>query len=126
MSREPDDHNLINFIAATVETMRDQMAKKSDIARVESRLETSTAVIRGDIEQVSFDSIQLIERFPPEWARSKTKSAVCVALYICWSRTSPTCCDCLVKPLQAARIKSNSILRRPPLARAPSKSFSQH
>jgi hypothetical protein len=58
MSREPDD-NLINFIAATVETMCDQMATKSDIARVESKLETSTAVIRGDIEQVSFrlDSI---------------------------------------------------------------------
>jgi hypothetical protein len=59
MSREPDEHNLINFIAATVETMREQMAKKSDIARVESKLETITAVIRGDIEQVSFrlDSI---------------------------------------------------------------------
>ena len=35
-----DDNNLINFIATTVETMREQMATKEDLVRVESRLET--------------------------------------------------------------------------------------
>jgi len=35
-----DDDNLINFIATTVETMREQMATKEDLVRVESRLET--------------------------------------------------------------------------------------
>jgi predicted nuclease with TOPRIM domain len=34
------DNNLISFIAATVETMREQMATKEDLVRVESRLET--------------------------------------------------------------------------------------
>ncbi len=52
---ESNDNNLIGFIAATVETMRDdvtmisdQMATKSDI----NRLEIATTAIRGDIEQV--------------------------------------------------------------------------
>ena len=35
-----DDNNLINFIATTVETMREQMGTKEDLVRVESRLET--------------------------------------------------------------------------------------
>jgi hypothetical protein len=35
-----DDNNLLNFIATTVETMREQMATKEDLVRVESRLET--------------------------------------------------------------------------------------
>ena len=35
-----DDNNLINFIATTVETMREQMATNQDLVRVESRLET--------------------------------------------------------------------------------------
>ena len=39
MSSE-NDHELINFIAATVETMREQMATKDDIVRLESRMET--------------------------------------------------------------------------------------
>jgi|SRR5712664_3902376 hypothetical protein len=59
MNGERDDHNLINFIATTVESMRDQMATKSDIGRLESKVEVSTAEIRGDLEQMSFriDSI---------------------------------------------------------------------
>ena len=36
---EQSDHSLINFIAATVETMREQMATKDDIVRLESRME---------------------------------------------------------------------------------------
>ena len=80
MSDEPDDNNLLNFIAATVEAMRDQMATKddvlqlearmdrmelqmatkSDIARLEAKLEAETTAIRGDIEQVHLrlDSIE--------------------------------------------------------------------
>jgi hypothetical protein len=76
----PNNGNLINFIATTVETMRDQMgtmrdqvvtvheqmvtmhdqmitmhdqmATKSDIARLEDKLRVESAAIRGDIEQV--------------------------------------------------------------------------
>jgi len=36
---DENDHELINFIAATVETMREQMATKDDIIRLESRME---------------------------------------------------------------------------------------
>jgi hypothetical protein len=68
--QEPENNNLINFIAVTVETMRDQMvgmrgqiveiqdqmATKSDLAQLESRLTTKLEVeitaVRGDIEQV--------------------------------------------------------------------------
>jgi hypothetical protein len=35
-----NDNNLINFIATTVEALRDQMATKEDIVRVESRMES--------------------------------------------------------------------------------------
>lgn len=63
-NQEPENNNLINFIAATVETMRDQMATKSDLAQLESRLTTKLEVeitaVRGDIEQVHLrlDSIE--------------------------------------------------------------------
>ena len=54
--RPEGNDKLLNFIAATVETMRDQMATKSDLASVEARLEAkieaATTAIRGDIEQV--------------------------------------------------------------------------
>ena len=65
MSDQPSDHDdLLSFIAATVEAMRDQMATKDDLARVESRLETKLEVeittVRGDIERVHLrlDSIE--------------------------------------------------------------------
>jgi chromosome segregation ATPase len=59
----PNNGNLINFIAATVETlrdqvegMRDQMATKDDLAGLETRLtekiEVEITAVRGDIEQV--------------------------------------------------------------------------
>ena len=60
----PNDDNLINFIAATVESMRDQMATKSDLAQLETRLsdrlEVQITAVRGDIEQVHLrlDSIE--------------------------------------------------------------------
>ncbi len=75
--RPDDSKDLLNFIASTVETMRDQMATKSDLARVESGLEAKMATkndlarleakmdagfaaVRGDIEQVQLrvDSIE--------------------------------------------------------------------
>ena len=64
MGEEKPDHNgLLNYIAGTVEnlrdqvaTMRDQMATKDDLRQVELRLsakiETEIAVVRGDVEQV--------------------------------------------------------------------------
>lgn len=57
---EPENNNLVKFIADTVEMMRDRMATKSDIARLEARLEAETTNIRGDIEQVNLrlDSIE--------------------------------------------------------------------
>jgi hypothetical protein len=82
MTNQPDDNDLLSFIAATVEGMREematkrdlaqmatksdlaQMATKSDLAQVESRLvhkiEVETTAIRGDIEQVHLrlDSIE--------------------------------------------------------------------
>ena len=76
MSNQPSDENekLLNFIAETIEAIREQMATKSDLAEVEGRLkgdlaqvesrlgadiarlevklEAETTIIRGDIEQV--------------------------------------------------------------------------
>lgn len=78
--QEPENNNLIKFIAATVESLRDQMvemrdqmvtksdlegmATKSDLAQLEERLTTKLEVeitaVRGDIEQVHLrlDSIE--------------------------------------------------------------------
>ena len=80
-NQRPDDNNdLLNFIAVTVETtrdqmvemreqmaevrdqmveMRDQMATKSDLSRLESKMEVGFTAVRGDIEQVQLrvDSI---------------------------------------------------------------------
>ena len=70
-NQEPENNSLIDFIAATVETLRDQvlemhdqMATKSDLAHLEDRLTTKLEVqittVRGDIEQVNLrlDSIE--------------------------------------------------------------------
>ena len=67
---ESNNDNLIGFIASTVEklrddvvTMRDQVATKEDLARLEGRfsekLDVSITSVRGDIEQVQLrlDSI---------------------------------------------------------------------
>jgi outer membrane murein-binding lipoprotein Lpp len=73
-NRQPEGNdNLLNFIAATVEMIRDRMATKDELANVEARLssrmdgleskvdnlevkvdklEVTTAVIRGEVEQV--------------------------------------------------------------------------
>lgn len=54
MSSE-NDNNLLNFIASTVETLRDQMATKDDIVRVESRLESMQErmeTIEGEVDNI--------------------------------------------------------------------------
>ena len=55
-NQQPEENEkLLNFIASTVEMIRDRMATKDDIARLDSKidkLEIETTVIRGDIEQV--------------------------------------------------------------------------
>ena len=95
--------NLIGFIASTVETLRDDVAKmrermatKEDIARLEGcfteklarlegrfteKLDVSTTSVRGDIEQVQvrFDSIEhgMSSRFEHvEGEISRLRSAV--------------------------------------------------
>jgi hypothetical protein len=54
--RQPEENeNLLNFIASTVEMIRDRMATKDDIARLDARidrLEVTTTIIKGDVEQV--------------------------------------------------------------------------
>ena len=65
-NQQPEgNENLLNFIASTVEMIRDrleQTATKDDIARLDSRvdrlevkvdrLEVTTTVIKGEVEQV--------------------------------------------------------------------------
>jgi hypothetical protein len=59
-NRQPEENeNLLKHIASiasTVEIMRDRMATKEDLARVEARLtdkiEVEATALRGDIEQV--------------------------------------------------------------------------
>lgn len=48
-----NDNNLINFIATTVETMREQMATKDDIVRVESRMESMRDQMESVREQMA-------------------------------------------------------------------------
>src|SRR5437867_2603784 len=54
-------NDLLQFIATTVETMRDQMATKSDLRRLEERMATGFTAVRGDIERVSL-RLDTIER----------------------------------------------------------------
>jgi len=61
----PGNGNLINFIAATVEYLRDQMATKGDMAQMATksdiaRLEAKVEAISGDIERIDLrlDSIE--------------------------------------------------------------------
>ena len=58
-NRQPEENeNLLNFIASTVEMIRDRLestATKDDIAGLDSRLsklEVTTTVIKGEVEQV--------------------------------------------------------------------------
>jgi hypothetical protein len=70
MTNQPDDNNVLSFIAATVEGIRDematkrdlaQMATKNDLAQTESRLvqkiEVETTAIRGDMSKSTCGSI---------------------------------------------------------------------
>jgi hypothetical protein len=66
--QKAENNNLIKFIAAAVETMRDQLATRSDLAQLEERLTTKVEVeitaVRGDIEQVHIrlDSVEKLLR----------------------------------------------------------------
>jgi hypothetical protein len=75
--QQPENNNLINFIAATVETMRDQMATKNDLAQLEARLTTKLEVeitaVRGDIEQVHLRLDSIEGRYGQGSTRSKLK-----------------------------------------------------
>lgn len=50
----------VAYIGGQVETMRDQMATKSDVTRLGDKVEAEFAAVRGDIEQVQLrlDSIE--------------------------------------------------------------------
>lgn len=48
-----NDNNLINFIATTVETMREQMATKGDLVHIESRMESMRERIETISEQMA-------------------------------------------------------------------------
>ena len=65
-----NDDDLLTFIAATIESMRDRMvtkdeleglATKSDIARLEAKIDVGLTAVRGDIEQVHL-RLDAIER----------------------------------------------------------------
>ncbi len=64
----PGSGNLINFIAVTLESMRDQMATKDDLRSLEVRLtdklEAEVTALRGDIERVHLrlDSLEKMLR----------------------------------------------------------------
>jgi hypothetical protein len=78
---ESNNNEVIGFIASTVETMRDQMATKSDVARLEVKIGVETTTIRGDIEQVQLrlDSMEhsIASRFEQfEGEISRLRSAV--------------------------------------------------
>lgn len=93
--QHPDEGDgLLNFIALTVESMRDQMATKSDLARLEAKMDANFAAVRGDIEQVQLrvDSIDRAIRARLE--NMETEIVACAASSTCSSRTSPTCCGC--------------------------------
>jgi hypothetical protein len=62
--RQPEENeNPLRFIASTVEIIRDRMATKDDIVRLDSRvdglevkvdrIEVTTTIIRGEVEQVN-------------------------------------------------------------------------
>ena len=62
-NRQPEENeDLLNFIASTVEMIRDRMATKDDVARLDSRIDTlevkvdrlevTTTIIKGEVEQV--------------------------------------------------------------------------
>ena len=49
---DSNNKDVIGYIASTIETIRDQMATKSDVCRLEDRIAVETTAVRGDIEQV--------------------------------------------------------------------------
>jgi hypothetical protein len=58
---KPGENGLLNYIVTTLETVRDEMATKSDLHQVELRLSAEIAAVRGDVEQVQL-RLNTIER----------------------------------------------------------------
>ena len=80
---DSNSQDVIGYIASTIETMRDQMATKSDVVWLEDRIGVETTDIRGDIEQVQLrlDSMEhsISSRFENvEGEISRLRSAVYV------------------------------------------------
>jgi hypothetical protein len=55
----PENEKLLNFLASTVELIRERMATKDDVVRLgadmmrmEERLTTQITAVRGDVERV--------------------------------------------------------------------------
>jgi len=61
MDETEDKNDVLRFIATTVGTMRDQMATKSELHRLEEKMEAGFIAVRGDIERVSL-RLDTIER----------------------------------------------------------------
>lgn len=61
---EQESNNLLNFIVATIESMRVKMTANDDLASLEesltNKIEVEITAVRGDIEQVHlrFDTIE--------------------------------------------------------------------
>jgi hypothetical protein len=69
----------VAFLGGQVEDIRDRMATKSDLARLEDKLTVETTAIRGDIEQVHLraDAIEKalssrLEHFEADMSRMKS------------------------------------------------------
>src|SRR4051794_35519924 len=59
MSNQEPDHNLIKFIAVTVESLRDQMATKSDLEQMATKSDVES--IRQNVESLRQDVESLRE-----------------------------------------------------------------
>ncbi len=51
-----NNHELIGFIASTVETMRDQMATKSDLAQMATKSDLAQMTTKSDLAQMATKS----------------------------------------------------------------------
>src|SRR5262249_33645605 len=58
MSENSENNNLLSFIAATVEDLRDKMATKSDIARLEAQMATKSDIARLEAQMATKDELK--------------------------------------------------------------------
>lgn len=90
---DSNNKNVIGYIASTIETMRDQMATKSDVVRLEDRIGVETTAIRGDIEQVQLRLDSMEHSIASRFETLKAKSAGCAALSTSSAKIVPMFCD---------------------------------